>query len=308
MVFSGEETYLLTKKKLFLDFNAYKDRIGKKLPSGLVSFSPHVFRGIGSADELYGHDEESIQNLVKTTQNFSDFMDLFMTPGMERKQASMWCEKTPGNALLFRVYLASFKQGKVIHIVRNPYDTLLSMLKRGMNPIYAIAIYCYNNAGGIDVADEDRYHRVKYEDLLTTTEPTTKNLCQFLEIDFHEDMISDLSNQHLTETNISSWNADETALIDASNLNTFSEADEKNKSIIHHLLNFTSTTEAGNQLFDTVIRPVSELCKLMGYSVDRIPRDLDTMKFLKKELQKDRFFRTKKLHFTSTCKIINLDE
>lgn len=305
---SGEETYLLTKKELFLEFEKYKGRVGKKFPSGLVSFSPHVFRGIGSVSKEYGHNTESMKNIIDKAENINDLMNLFMHPRMDMKKASIWCEKTPGNSLLFRECLSQLDQCKIIHIVRNPYDTILSMLKRGMNPIYAFLIYYYNNAGGLNADDDKRYHRIKYEDILTDSESTVQDLCNFLQLDYQKEMLSGLPINNLSETNLPTWNADETAQVDRSNMNTFSYADGSDKAIIHHLLNYVRPTEEGCKLFNTPHKSVSELCGMMGYTIELVSKERSLMVALKNALQKDKFFRTRKLHFTSSYKLLKLDE
>ena len=114
MVSSGEETYLLTKKELFLEFDKYKKRVGKKFPSGLVSFSPHVFRGIGTVSSEYRHNAETMKNIIDKAENINDLMNLFMHPRMDINNASIWCEKTPGNSLLFRECLSQLLS--LIHI------------------------------------------------------------------------------------------------------------------------------------------------------------------------------------------------
>lgn len=100
----------------------------------------------------------------------------------------------------FAAYLdILFPKSKFIHILRNPYDNLSSLIKYKQSEAYPSLIelvqvikssyfYAYNNNKVIK-----NYKIIKYEDLTTDTTVTMKDIASFLDIPFTNDLINPTS-------------------------------------------------------------------------------------------------------------------
>ena len=104
-----------------------------------------------------------------------------------------------------------FPAAKFIHVVRNPYDNLLSFrnyrLKMGnrfpslrdlVESLKVNYYYLYKNQELID-----NYLVLKYEDLVTDTAKQMKNVSKFLEIPFNDILLSPTANGNIWEGNSS---------------------------------------------------------------------------------------------------------
>ena len=113
----------------------------------------------------------------------------------ERQGKTIYGEKTPVHMHYVDTIKTSFPDARVILVIRDPRDVVLSLRKvaweRG-NMLEHLAqwqqsvhyIERYTRAYG------DRFTMVKYEDLITAPEATTRRLCSFLDLPFEPDMLA----------------------------------------------------------------------------------------------------------------------
>lgn len=108
-----------------------------------------------------------------------------------------WGEKTPGNLFYADVLRDMFPDARFIHMVRDPRAGVSSMMKTSFFPkdivFNAMSRHKFMTRGR-DILETavPASHRttLRYEDLVTNPEPTIKALCNFLEEDFHPEMLS----------------------------------------------------------------------------------------------------------------------
>jgi hypothetical protein len=263
VLFSGSETSLFTKKELYRDFNANKNRIGKRFPRGLKSHSYHLYNGIDLLHAEYNHSQASIDELLKNSKDFQSFTDNYFSAALGKFKKQYWIEKTPGNAFLFQEFLKTFDESRVIHIVRNPVDSIASLLRRGNNILYACGIYLLNNAAALESECSSNYIRVSYEELVDKPEKCIGAVCEFLGVEFEEKMLEAGNIYGIMDTRIDGWENDEMDVILAKKKSVTPRLEEEIYSALAHI----NISSSGKKLFGIRRETAEEIIPALGYSL-----------------------------------------
>jgi hypothetical protein len=109
---------------------------------------------------------------------------------------TMYGDKTPGSISYIAKIGSIFPETKFVHIVRDGRAVSLSYLERpewGPKTMAEAAIHWKSRVsrgrrGGVEVGPS-RYYEVKYEDMVTDPEKTTKEVCAFLNLRFDPAML-----------------------------------------------------------------------------------------------------------------------
>ncbi len=103
-----------------------------------------------------------------------------------------WCEKTPMHALHISALSNVFPDARFIHIIRDGRACAASFHRRwGYSP--ELTMYRWKNvvnaarAQGKEIPG--KYLEITYEDLVTAPEKIMYDICKFLSIDFHENVL-----------------------------------------------------------------------------------------------------------------------
>ena len=108
------------------------------------------------------------------------------------KQKRRFCEKTPKNILFIGQILDIFHNNvRFIHLVRDGRDVITS---RHPKLPYSYWVekerWITDVAAGLKYEDRPQVLTLKYEDLILNFEDTLHNICNFLNEDFHEHLLS----------------------------------------------------------------------------------------------------------------------
>ncbi len=142
--------------------------------------------------ELSEEDAEKALHKAAPTDYAGAIDALFrMTAKINGK--TRWGNKTPKYVLHIPLLNTLFPNAKIIHIIRDPRDVAASILKAGWTSTIKEAALYWNkrvNAGlkGRSLGD-NIYYELKYESLLKKPKVEIKNICDWLEIDFQEDIV-----------------------------------------------------------------------------------------------------------------------
>nr|MBS0037098.1 sulfotransferase [Saprospiraceae bacterium] len=295
-IFAGVETSLFCKKKLYQDWESHKGRIFKKGVQALPNHSFLYLRGMDLLHSGFGWTESELRSEVKDSKSFPEFCNRFFKRPLLTNNAQIWVEKTPSNAACFRYFLQTFPVGKVIHITRDPFDTLSSLLRRGIPEYNALCIYLLNTAAAMSCEKDSRYHLVKYEDLVMKPESTLEKICGFLEVDFQPDMTNMGGIEADFTTRLKGWNYDETEPVKKGSLGAFTKLPPELQAFIREAAQAVKISTYGRQKYQTHLSTIQEVCESLNYEYPEvsIPVRREVLGKLRKQKLKDQWFRLRK--------------
>ncbi len=119
--------------------------------------------------------------------------------------ADRWCEKTPKNIHHLDQIIKEFgKKGKIIHIVRDGRDVILSK-----HPLYPDQYFVKPEEWIDDVSKGLKWNMhpsvylVRYEDIVLQFKTTIESLCNFLKLPVREEILQ--FHRHTTIRQFNSW-------------------------------------------------------------------------------------------------------
>lgn len=118
--------------------------------------------------------------------------------------ATHFVDKTPRYHLIAREIADMFPEARFIFLWRNPLAVAASILDTWGKGRWNLFLYGVDFEKGIpnliDLADERRenFLELRYEDLLTDTEPALRRVCEFADLDFRPEMLAAAGGTALT--------------------------------------------------------------------------------------------------------------
>jgi hypothetical protein len=114
--------------------------------------------------------------------------------------AERWGDKSTIYPSWIELFVQMFPTCKIVHVIRDARDVTVSSLDayRGprffyMDPYYASRMWRERLTAGLAVGRRlppERYHEIRYEDLTADPEHRVRELCAFLDEEFHPAMLS----------------------------------------------------------------------------------------------------------------------
>ena len=284
-VFAGGETAFFAKKMIYENWMKARKRVLKRKFYGLRNHGWHLYNGTDLLQPEYLWKKEELENLLLESKTLKDFTKSYYAKPLQLKRASISLEKTPANAACFSSFLQSYEDGKVIHMVRNPFDTIASLCSRGYNLYYAVGIYLLNTASGLSVQSSNRSITVKYEDLVSSPAATVQGLCRFLDIEYDARMLEPQGEEvHLPKHD--GWNYDETKAIGKQAVGRFNKLPESEQDAILEAVNLIFINRRGKTYYDIKVERIKDVCEELGYDFYQIGKK-NHLRSLKSDRQKD---------------------
>jgi hypothetical protein len=124
-------------------------------------------------------------------QVMAALMHSIFMPYCQQQGKPRWAEKTPKNILVIDTLFAWFPAAQFIHMIRDPRDAFCSVRERAaknkkprwaaMTPEQTAISWCRRINSGVAWREHpERYHEVRYEDLVSQPEATLRPLFAFL--------------------------------------------------------------------------------------------------------------------------------
>ncbi|MFN8149722.1 MAG: sulfotransferase [Solirubrobacterales bacterium] len=138
----------------------------------------------------------------------ADVVRAFFTAYAERQGKPRWGDKTPAYMLSIQRIGRTLPESRFIHLIRDGRDVALSQSARALNeqppPAEQAARWVKRIRKARDQASSlkgPRYVEARYEDLVREPEATLRRICEFVELDWDEGMLSyhERAAERLTE-------------------------------------------------------------------------------------------------------------
>ena len=168
--------------------------------------------GLFNQQNISVFNEEAIALLAhKNICNPLSIYELFLSAMSNENKSTISCEQTPKNMYYLNEILAFFPQAKVINMVRDQRDVLLSQKNKwkrrflgaskiplseairsyiNYHPILTSKVWNSSLEHTAKYFDNERVKIVKFEELLAKSESVVKDICNFLAIEFHPQMLN----------------------------------------------------------------------------------------------------------------------
>lgn len=250
-IYAGPETHLFTKPKLFEDWAKHKNAIFNKKGDALKSPGIHRYNGV------ILQSPNTLNTLISKSNSFSDFAHSYFSSFGKND----WLEKTPANSYCFDLFLNEFKDGKVILMVRNPYDAVASMTARGVSVLKSASIYLANTLANFDLYASEKFHVIKYEELTADPTTTVKQLCSFLEISFESEMLTGENEV----VKMDGWQHNEKGVIEKDSVNRFLSLKQKEQNEIKNTIASIKLNRRSWPFKSLQEQDISDICARFDY-------------------------------------------
>lgn len=132
-----------------------------------------------------GLSEDDLRRYLREqVPSYRAMLEAITVPQMRRAGKSRWLEKTPNHIAHMPTLRRVFPEAKVIRIVRDPRDTIQSLLNVPWGPkslSAAVSMFADNHSPGERFCSRDpRTLTVRYEDLVTQQEATLDRIGSFV--------------------------------------------------------------------------------------------------------------------------------
>ena len=262
-VYCGPETSLFAFPQLFEDWNGSK---GKLLSQrGLTAPDIQLTRGT----DLIGHEQQwersGLVELMTESASLPAFADAYFARPMRVYGASIWAEKTPANVLNFKAFHRAFEEPVVVHVVRDPLDTIASLVTRGLSVHAAVSRYLFNTAFGLSAKDLTGYVEVKYEQLVTDPERALTAVLERMDLSYTHEMVSPGNSEMREAPTMKGWLHSEVDAPSDKGIGRFSELPADVQALVLsglHLLRIRPRFLLANELEH---QSVADICSALDY-------------------------------------------
>jgi hypothetical protein len=137
------------------------------------------------------HGPAATNHMFETARDTKHFLDIYFSNFAARQGKNRWAEKTPNNVFCVDEMLDFYPDGKFVHVIRDGRDVVLSLARsRKFDLNIAAMRWLLAVEAGIRHRGNPRYYELKYEDLVQDTEICLRNLMEFLDEEWDENMLN----------------------------------------------------------------------------------------------------------------------
>jgi Sulfotransferase family len=266
-MFCGSEMGFFNKDIVYKDWGRFSSLYLSCREKTISTNGWFPYPGVLLTNGDYAYCRGEVDSFVAESRDVVEFSELYFSKFVEPTGALLWAEKTPSNSYCFQYFLDVFSNGKVIHIMRDPYDTVASLVRRGMTPFFASALYWFNNLSALSVNNLNSYCLIKYEDLVGDPEIVFSKIFNFLQlskVDFVD--ILESKGDHYEREKKKSWRFSPDGEIRQSDISSFDKLCAEEKLMVIDSLEAIKISlwgEAGT---------LEEFCMDFGYHYRGVPK------------------------------------
>ena len=153
-------------------------------------FCPYAGLVLENTLPWYQQTPESLRALVERCDGGRRLADELYAPLLAERGKKRWAEKSPQNLYAFGDFLDAYPDGRVVYMVRDPRDTVSSLMRKGWGDFKrALGFWLVDTAICEAYRDHPRVHRIRYEDLVGEPAEMLGELFEFLGAAPHLDVV-----------------------------------------------------------------------------------------------------------------------
>jgi hypothetical protein len=269
---SGPEFNCFNHYELF-DFPLFQRKFKEMLadrcsPNGYVDVYTFL-----SERAYYGISFDAVDRWVSRSDDCASFIKQLCGHLADRFESERVLEKTPTNVYGFRDILRTLPDVKIIHVVRDGRDVVTSLMRRGWNLFGAGSRWLYDTLCGLSVRGHKNYLEIRYEDFVTDTGTTLKQVLDHIELPFDDSILHGsetigpgvYSEDWETHATTRVWTRRPSDPVSPAPVGRYKN--ELEKDDLSLLYRFQLTGPAARTL-GAKVRAFPELLQLLGYDLD----------------------------------------
>ena len=262
-VLAGPETYLFMHPKLFLEWEANKRYLLEtSWVKGLKSEGWFRMNGADLLQPFYQNPAVQLREMVTRAEDLTAFSNSFFQKALQTKGARIWVEKSPSNALCFDHFLNDFPSGKVVHTTRNPYDTIASLMARGLSVYSATAFYLINTAFALKSASDSRHFLLRYEDWVQRPEVRLQALLEFFGLSWKNHLLQPEEGE---EVRMEGWLHSEKGALNAGSIGRFERLSPEEQGRIRWAVQQMRMNPIYGAMYGLAHHSIREICDILDY-------------------------------------------
>lgn len=180
----GDELGLFSKPVIFDDYGHLKRWHFLIRRAGISSQPYFQERSILRNLDAYSLTPDQVWEFVLKSDNISELTNKLKAHILTLTGKKVWAEKTPENIFTIDRFLEVFPESRVIHLVRDPRDVILSLMARGRSFERAAEKWLTSVAAIHNYRRDPRVLEITYEDLILEREKTLDRVCSHLNVEF----------------------------------------------------------------------------------------------------------------------------
>lgn len=265
-VFCGPETNLFCYKSLYDRWRSGRHKLLRKGIFGLNRTDVRRIAGVFPDDPEFGWSLREIRALARAHDSFAAFADAFFSRPLANAGKIHWAEKTPANVMMFPVFTGAFEDSHLVHMFRNPYDTVASLAARGMTAFEAAAVYLLHTAHGLAARTLPGYCELKYESFTRDPEEALRTaVLEPFGLEYFPEMLSEGNNLMASPSRMPGWRSDETDSVSDQSVSRFEQASPEIRQAIATALWAIRITPKHASAHDLPCDTIEGICSELGY-------------------------------------------
>lgn len=181
----GDELGLFSKPAFYDDYEHLKRWHFLIKRTGISSYPYFQDHSLLRNLQSFNLTKEHVWRWVLESNNIIELTSRLKNHVLEITGKSIWAEKTPTNIYLIGKFLQAFPEAKVIHIVRDPRDVILSLMGRGLSVSKAAERWLTALSSIHNYRNHPNVLEIKYEDLILETGKTLSRVSSHLNLEFN---------------------------------------------------------------------------------------------------------------------------
>jgi hypothetical protein len=143
---------------------------------------------LGNHKNIYSMDYETGMFIRNTDKQISSILKTLDEKRIESNKKVL-CEKTPGHVYCINKIYKLIESPKIIVMIRDGRDVVSSLYRRYGDLNISLDRWINDNTEWLSSLHKNKFHVIKYENLVTNPEVELKKICNYIEQEYDSNML-----------------------------------------------------------------------------------------------------------------------